>query len=198
MSPPKLDHIAHAQPKETTMSDSVLVTYATKHGSTRKVAEAIAATLREGGIEVDLQPTRKVRALAPYDAVVLGAPLYMFRWHKDARRFLLRHRKALTGRPVAIFALGPFTTGDEKEWQGSREQLDKELAGFPWLTPVTVGVFGGKFDPAKLRFPYNLFMRQVPAIDLRDWAAIRAWLPAAWEPPLADSSDENQINTDQQ
>jgi len=79
---------------------------------------------------------------AGYSVVVLGAPLYMFRWHKDARHFLSRHREALTQRPVAIFALGPFTTGDEKEWQGSREQLNKELAGFPWLTPVALEIFG--------------------------------------------------------
>ena len=157
------------------MSDSVLVAYASRHGSTQEVAEAVAATLREWGPEVDIQPMRKVRTLAGYSAVVLGAPLYMFRWHKDARRFLSRHREALTERPVAVFALGPFTTGDEEEWQGAREQLDKELAEFPWLTPVALEVFGGKFDPAKLRFPYNLFMRQVPANDLRDWTAIRAW-----------------------
>ena len=157
------------------MSDSVLVTYATRHGSTQEVAEAVAATLREWGSEVDIQPMRKLRTLAGYSAVVLGAPLYMFRWHKDARHFLARHREALTERPVAVFALGPFTTGDEEEWQGSREQLDKELAEFPWLTPVALEVFGGKFDPAKLRFPYNLFMRQVPANDLRDWTTIRAW-----------------------
>jgi menaquinone-dependent protoporphyrinogen oxidase len=77
--------------------------------------------------------------------------------------------------------LAPFTTGDEKEWQGSREQLDKELAEFPWLAPVALEIVGGKFDPAKLRFPYNLFMRQVPPADLRNWAAICAWAsnPAA-------------------
>ena len=118
---------------------------------------------------------RKVRTLAGYRAVVLGAPLYMFRWHKDALHFLSRHHEALTEWPVAIFALGPFTAGDEKEWQGSREQLDKELAGFPWLIPVALEIFGGKFDPVKLRFPYKLFMRQVPARDIRDWTAIRAW-----------------------
>jgi menaquinone-dependent protoporphyrinogen oxidase len=157
------------------MSDSILVAYATRHGSTQEVAEAVAATLRECGLEVDIQPMRKVRTLARYNAVVLGAPLYMFRWHKDARRFLSRHHEALTERPVAIFALGPFTSGDEEEWQGSREQLNKELAEFPWLTPIALEVFGGKFDPAKLHFPYKLFMRQVPASDLRDWTAIRAW-----------------------
>jgi menaquinone-dependent protoporphyrinogen oxidase len=169
------------------MSVSVLVGYATRYGSTQEVAEAVAATLHECGLEVDIQSMRKVRTLAGYSAVVLGAPLYMFRWHKDARRFLSRHREALTQRPVAIFALGPITTGDEKEWQGSREQLDKELAGFPWFTPVALEIFGGKFDPAKLRFPYNLFTRQVPASDLRDWTAIRAWassLTAKLQPAL--------------
>lgn len=169
------------------MSVSVLVGYETRYGSTQEVAEAVAARLRECGLEVDIQSMRKVRTLAGYSAIVLGAPLYMFRWHKDARRFLSRHREALTQRPVAIFALGPVTTGDKKEWQGSREQLDKELAGFPWLTPVALEIFGGKFDPAKLHFPYNLFTRQVLASDLRDWMAIRAWassLTAKLQPAL--------------
>ncbi|MDE3089585.1 MAG: flavodoxin domain-containing protein, partial [Chloroflexota bacterium] len=136
------------------MSGSILVTYATRYGSTQEVAEAIAATLRERGLAADIQPMRQVRTLAGYSAVVLGAPLFMFRWHKDALRFLSRHREALTEQPVAIFALGPIHD-DEKERQDSRAQLDKELAKFPWLTPVALEVFGGKYDPAKLRFPVN-------------------------------------------
>ena len=157
------------------MSASVLVGYATRYGSTQEVAEAVAATLRERGLVVDIQPMREVRTLAAYSAVVLGAPLYMFRWHKDALRFLSRHREILTERPVAVFALGPITAGDEKEWQDSREQLDKGLAKFPWLTPVALEIFVGKYDPAKLRFPVNLFAGKEPASDLRDWTAIRAW-----------------------
>jgi menaquinone-dependent protoporphyrinogen oxidase len=157
------------------MSASVLVAYATRYGSTQEVAEAVAAMLRERGLEVDIQPMREVRTLEDYRAVVLGAPLYMFRWHKDARRFVARHREALMERPVAIFALGPIHT-DEKEWQGSREQLEKELAKFPWLRPVALELFGGKFDPAKLRFPYNLpALKRMPTSDIRDWTAIRTW-----------------------
>jgi menaquinone-dependent protoporphyrinogen oxidase len=162
--------------KETTMSSLVLVGYATRYGSTLEVAEAVEATLRECGLEVDIQPTRKVRTLEGYRGVVLGAPLFMFHWHKDALRFLSRNREALTERPVAVFALGPtHDPYDEGEWRDSRAHLDKELARFPWLAPVALEMFGGKYDPAKLRFPVNLLAGKVPASDLRDWTAIRAW-----------------------
>jgi len=159
------------------MPSLVLVGYATRYGSTREVAEAVAATLRECGLEVDIQPLGKVRTLAGYSAVVLGAPLFMFRWHKDALRFLSRHCEALTERPVAVFALGPTHDDpyDEKEWQDSRAQLDKELAKFPWFKPAALEMFGGKYDPAYLRFPINMLAGKEPASDLRNWTVIRAW-----------------------
>jgi len=170
------------------MSTSVLVGYATSYGSTQEVAEAVAATLREGGLAVDIQPLREVRDLSGYGAVVLGAPLLMFHWHKDALGFLSRHRKALSERPVAVFALGPtHDPYDEKEWQDSRAQLDKELEKYTWFTPIALEMFGGKYDPAKLRFPINLLAGKEPASDLRDWTAIHDWacnLAAKLEPAL--------------
>jgi menaquinone-dependent protoporphyrinogen oxidase len=169
------------------MSASILVAYATRYGSTQEVAEAVAAALRDGGLEVDVVPAGQVRTLEGYGAVVLGAPLYIGRWLKDVRRFLTRHRGALADRPVAVFTLGPTREGEE-EWQGVRAQLDNQLAKYPWLAPVSMELFGGKYDPATLRFPDSLLARvpasplhQMPASDVRDWTAIRAWakgLPA--------------------
>lgn len=158
------------------MPKTILVTYSTIHGSTQEVAEQVAATLREQGSVVDLLPVKQARSVDEYRAVVLGAPLYMFHWHKDALNFLSRHRKTLAQKPVAIFALGPINN-DEKEFQGAREQLDKELVKFPWLVPVTIEIFGGKMEPAKFRFPYNLIpaMNKMPPSDIRDWAAIKTW-----------------------
>lgn len=48
------------------MPSLVLVGYATRYGSTQEVAEAVATTLRECGLEVDIQPLSKVRTLAGY------------------------------------------------------------------------------------------------------------------------------------
>jgi menaquinone-dependent protoporphyrinogen oxidase len=145
------------------MDGTVLVAYATRYGSTQEVAEAVAASLREGGAQVDIQPLKAVKALTGYSAVVMGAPLQMFRWHKDALAFLGRHREALSRLPAAVFALGPFSDV-EKEWTDVRR-------------PVAIRVFGGKFDPATLRPPYSLLpaMKRLPVSDIRDWDAIAAW-----------------------
>jgi menaquinone-dependent protoporphyrinogen oxidase len=163
------------------MSAFVLVAYATRYGSTQRGAEDVAATLHQSGLEVDVQPVREVRALDGYRAVVLGAPLYIGRWHKDMQRFLTQHQPALPGRPVAIFTLGP-TQGDEEEWTAVRDQLDQELARYAWLDPVALQLFGGAYNPAKLRFLDRLLaslpaspLHGLPASDLRDWTAIRAW-----------------------
>ena len=179
------------------MESKVLVAFASTHGSTQEVAEVVAASLRKRGLVVAVQGARKVRSLYGYGTVVLGAPLYMLHLHKDALRFLSRHREALSGGlAVAIFAGGPIASEDgngevdEGAWQDVRKQLDQELGKFPWLKPVAVEVIGGKFDPSRLRFPWNLLpaLRNMPPSDLRDWEAIRAWagrLAVALQPERA-------------
>jgi menaquinone-dependent protoporphyrinogen oxidase len=148
----------------------VLVAYATKHGSTREVAEAVAETLRHRGLAVDVMPAADVSHLRRYDGVVLGGALYMGRLHKDARRFLKRHEDGLAVRSLAVFAMGPRTLHDA-DVASSRAQLDHALAAMPRLAPVSVAIFGGVVAPEALGFPFN----RMPAADARDWAAIEAW-----------------------
>jgi len=152
------------------MATTVLVAYATKYGSTQEVAEAIAAALHEHGLEVEVRPAREVHSLQGYDSVVLGAALYMGRWHADARHFLKRYHSVLSSLPVAIFALGPLDA-NEKQWHDARAQLNQALAKEPWLTPMQVEMFGGVINPAKLHFPFN----HMPAGDARNWTAIRSF-----------------------
>jgi len=152
------------------MNRRVLVAYATKRGSTREVAESVAATLCAEGLEAECRPAAEVDTLDGYAAVVLGGALYMGRWHSDARDFLKRHRRLLATLRLAVFAMGPRTLA-ESDVEESREQLGNALAMVPELEPVSVAVFGGVVDPAKLRFPFN----RMPASDARDWDAIHAW-----------------------
>lgn len=162
------------------MSEGVLVAYASKYGSTQEVADRVGATLRSAGHQVDLAPVREVESVAGYRAAVLGSPLYIGRFLKDMKRFLSRHGAAVADHPVAFFALGP--TRQDEPWDDVRRQLGQELAKYPSLAPAVVELFGGAYDPTKLRFPDSLLTKPsasplhgLPASDLRDWAAIDAW-----------------------
>jgi menaquinone-dependent protoporphyrinogen oxidase len=150
--------------------NEILIAYATKHGSTHEVAETIAARLAEAGVETHTLPVDRVRSLDEYDAVVLGAPLYMGRLHHDARAFLRRHRAALAEKPLAVFALGPVQD-EPKQWDDADRQLYGTLAHYPGVEPVSVGLFGGAIVPETLHFPFS----HLPAGDLRDWDAIDEW-----------------------
>jgi menaquinone-dependent protoporphyrinogen oxidase len=152
------------------MSQTVLVAYASKHGTTREVAESVASALRSRGFQVEMGASDEVTTLDGVGAVVLGGGLYMARLHVDARRFLVRHRERLSELPLAVFAMGLGSTSD-KDIAASRKQLDRALAKVSELRPVEIAIFGGALDPTKLRFPLN----HMPACDARDWDAIEAW-----------------------
>jgi menaquinone-dependent protoporphyrinogen oxidase len=161
--------------KEDEMTGPILVAYASRYGTTREVAEAIAATLRENELKVDVRPAGEVDDLGPYGGVVLGGGIYIGRWHRDARGFVRHFEEVLRRIPVAIFALGPVTEKPE-DMAGSAKQLERNLARLP-VEPFAVRVFGGAFDPANAGFPFN----RMPAADVRDWDAIRSWAASVAE-----------------
>jgi menaquinone-dependent protoporphyrinogen oxidase len=169
------------------MEPSILVVYATKHGSTREVADAVAARLRERGLDADCAPAADLQDPTLYSGVVVGGSLYMGRWHPDAVDFLRRHADALATMPVAVFALGPLTL-KPAEVEGSRKQLGRALARVREVEPFSVAIFGGVVDPEKLRFPFN----RMPASDARDWDAAHRWvdeLAAAFGKAATEAGD---------
>lgn len=84
----------------------ILVAYGPTCGSAAGIAELLAFALRAEGFEAHARPACEVDDLDDADAVVAGGPVCMGRWHGDARRFIRRHRAALTARPVWLFSCG--------------------------------------------------------------------------------------------
>jgi menaquinone-dependent protoporphyrinogen oxidase len=152
------------------VAPNVLVAYASKHGTTREVAESIAMTLGRSGLTVEIEEARRVRDITRYDAIVVGGGLYMGKWHADARRLLKRHRRELAGMRLAVFGMGPDSLEESKVAE-SGKQLDRALAATPELEPIAVAIFGGALEPESWRFPFN----RLPAFDARNWDAIQGW-----------------------
>jgi menaquinone-dependent protoporphyrinogen oxidase len=152
---------------------TVLVTYATKHGSTRGIAEAIATTLADRGIPAEALEVDAVGDVGSYDAVVLGSAIYMGRWLKEATEFTRNQRKLLTERPLWLFSSGPLGTDVDDD-----EEQPKELAELrETLKPRGHRLFYGALTRDALGFGERMIIKAVkaPEGDFRDWDEIRAW-----------------------
>jgi NAD(P)H dehydrogenase (quinone) len=95
-------------PKEAEMPRA-LVTYYSRSGNTRKMAELVAEALRgEGGVEVDLRPVEQVSAddLLSYDGLLLGSPTYYGTMAWPVKKLLdesVKHHGKLEGKVGAAF-----------------------------------------------------------------------------------------------
>ena len=165
------------------MKAQVLIAYCTRSGSTAEVAEAIAKTMKEAGLTVQVQPITDVESIPADASVVLGTALYIGHFPKDFHRFVARFEAELAEARPWIFVLGP-TEKERKHFAAAEEQARKELGKHPSLRPADMRILGGKFDPAKLVLPFPMSlimkvpanpMKKMPVSDIRDWGWIKRW-----------------------
>jgi len=153
----------------------VLVAYGSRNGGTAGIAEVVAATLREDGIDAEAHEAAAVRDLRGYDAVVLGGALYNRQWNRDARRFGRRHGSALRERPVWLFSSGPLDTAGAASDPPPVPTV-AALAGH--IGARGHHTFGGRLDERAKGWIARAMVRNGRGGDFRDMAGGRAWTRA--------------------
>lgn len=163
------------------MTEKILVTFATKYGSTKETAERIAKVLTGKSFSVDVLACKEVKSLAGYQAVVIGAPLYAGSLLSDSIKFINKFKADLERIPAAMFILGPLNDS-QQEIRGVQAQLTANRKKFPAFKPAAEKVFVGSLNLAKLRFPDSLIKMYRPSkdnpmksSDNRDWKAVEIW-----------------------
>src|SRR6266516_5108302 len=149
---------------------TVLVAYASKHGSTQGIAERIAEQL---GKEAEARPVDAVENPGSYEAFVIGSAIYYGSWLKEAVGWVHHNQAVLAQRPVWLFSVGPLGT----EVQDA-EQQPKEMAEFQQtIKPREQRIFFGALDHSHLSFAERVMVKAVraPEGDFRDWQVIEAW-----------------------
>lgn len=97
----------------------VLVTYYSKTGNTRRLAELFAETLKEEGVEVDLKPIVDVKPedLEMYDGIAIGSPTYYGLMASEVKKLIddsVKIHGRLDGKVGAAFtSAGGYSTGAE-------------------------------------------------------------------------------------
>lgn len=158
---------------DTRTQAPILIVYASRHGSTREIAEGMADELRTLGIDAEVSAAEQVPSVAGYAAVVLGSAVYVGHWLPAARTFVEHFQTQLGQMPVWLFSSGPLGTVDPQPVGipiGIDELLDRTQARGHH-------VFSGKMEIDALRIGERLLVRMVgaPEGDFRDWEAIHAW-----------------------
>lgn len=159
----------------------ILITYASRAGSTAEIAEAIGKTLSQRGSQVDVLPMQDVKDLSAYGAVVAGSAMRSSKWLPEAMQFIKTHRAVLSQMPFATFTVcitlamsnsDPYRESVAAWIQPVRAQV----------RPVGEGLFAGMLDFHKLPFNWDAIkLRAIVALgifpkdDRRDWKAIQAW-----------------------
>ena len=134
------------------MNKNILVTYASKYGATKEIAEKIGEVLRQAGLQADVFPVDGIRDLTPYKAVILGSAVYIGKWHKEAAAFLQTNEKILADRPVWLFSSGPTGEGDPVELVDGWRLPAALQPVADRIRPRDIAVFHGYINPDKINF----------------------------------------------
>jgi menaquinone-dependent protoporphyrinogen oxidase len=156
------------------MSKRIFVGYATKTGSTKETAEAIARTLEGRGFAVDLSPYSGAPDPGAYDGFVLGGPVNGMAWHPEALAFVRDHAGALAGKPTAYFLLSiAYGVGRPSIRSVIPARLDPAAA---IVAPIATACFGGFMSadpPLILRLAFGI--KKGAPRDSRNWDEIRSF-----------------------
>jgi menaquinone-dependent protoporphyrinogen oxidase len=159
----------------------ILITYASRTGSTAEIAEAIGKTLSRHDTQVEVLPMQEVKDLSVYGAVVAGSAMRSSKWLPEAMQFITTHRSVLSQKPFATFTVCITLA------MSSTEQYRQAVTAWiqpvrAQVKPVSEGLFAGMLDFSKLPLNWDTVkLRAVVALgifpkdDRRDWKAIHAW-----------------------
>jgi menaquinone-dependent protoporphyrinogen oxidase len=160
---------------EKTVNDRILITYATKAGSTADIAARIGETLSKQNLAVDVLPVAKVTDLSAYSTVITGSAIRMGKLLPEMMTFIQKNQAALQQKSFNAFVVCMTMKDDTEE---TRKTVGAYLDPVRALVqPAHEGLFAGVIDPSKVGLIDRLAIQVIkaPIGDYRKWDEISAW-----------------------
>ena len=164
------------------MTNKILVTYASRTGTTAEVAAAICRTLSIDS-QVNILPMQEVRDLSPYDAVIAGSAIRAAKWLPEAMQFIRANQSTLRHKPFAMYTVCitlAMAAGRSQQYRSAVAAWTAPVRAI--VPPLSEGLFPGMLDFNKLPFNWDTLklratvaMGIFPRGDHRDWEAVRLW-----------------------
>jgi menaquinone-dependent protoporphyrinogen oxidase len=164
---------------------NVLIAYASTHGHTAKIADRIAAGIRDADATPALVDIRAGGDPDPaaYDLVIAGASIHASHHQHQMVEWARKHAAALNRVPSAFFSVSLTAADDTGESAvATRNYIDNFVEDTGW-TPRTAESFAGALQYREYDFATRLLMRLIMAhkhqstdisqdIDYTDWDGV--------------------------
>ncbi len=106
---------------------TILLTFQTHNGQTKRIADRIARDLIAQGIDVQLTKVGDAPSPEGFEAVVVGAPVRFERHGRQIGSYLRRHRDVLAGAPTALFQVSLTSARTDAKHIAKADQLVQRL-----------------------------------------------------------------------
>jgi menaquinone-dependent protoporphyrinogen oxidase len=172
---PKIETSELNYGKDNNMSNRILVTYASKAGSTAEIAVKIGEHLSARGFSVDVINVESKPDPKDYQAVILGSCIRMGGWLPEMLDYIKANQFALNSTQAALFTVHMLNAGDDETSKAARiAYMDKVRALIPGSEEV---YFLGAMDFSKLSLLDRFISKMVKAeeYDQRDWDQVKFW-----------------------
>ncbi|MHA2395049.1 MAG: flavodoxin domain-containing protein [Promethearchaeota archaeon] len=166
-----------------------LIVYSTVYGGTVGIVEKIKEEFLLAGYETQIfnSTDKTIPDVADFDYVIVGSSILAGRWNKKALQFIEKNKDVLAGKNVAYFVSCGDAFDPSKRKEAYENYLVKVDNKYPSIKPISMGLFGGVYNPEKYNFALKLLMKQKSKYlknvgadlnkpyDMRDWNTIAKW-----------------------
>jgi menaquinone-dependent protoporphyrinogen oxidase len=163
------------------------VFYATTDGHTRRIAETIAAALREEGFTseaIELSSRMPHPNWINIRSAVIGASVHAGRHQRAAAQFIAREAKHLNARPAAFFSVSMTAASPNPAKVDLIRGVAAKFVHAAGWQPDRIACFAGKLAYTKYGFIKRFIMRRISAAEggptdtsrdyeFTDWIAVR-------------------------
>jgi menaquinone-dependent protoporphyrinogen oxidase len=157
------------------MTIKLLITYASKCGSTADIAKSMGNVLVEKGYEVDILPVNEVKSIDGYAGILAGSAVRVGAWLPEAVEFIKNNQTTMQKIPTAIFTVHGLNWENTSASEALRKNYTTAVNQL--ITPVDEVFFDGKIDYSAMTFLEKMLCKTVKAAeeDRRDWGVINGW-----------------------
>jgi menaquinone-dependent protoporphyrinogen oxidase len=140
------------------------VFFATTEGQTRRIAERLAALLRDSGLDsqaIDVARPAGVIDWACVRVALVGASLHAGRHQRAAASFVEGHAARLSAIPSAFFSVSLSAASRNTDEVAAAERLAGEFPRALGWTPVVVVSLAGRLAYTRYGFVKRMLMKRI-------------------------------------